>query len=68
MTPTIQNGNRLIPLAEVSRRAGPGRTWIYNAIQQGNFPSPVKVGKRSFWVESEINQWIDDQIANRKAA
>jgi len=55
----------LIPFVMVSARAGLGRTSIYAGIAAGTFPAPVKIGKRSLWVESEIDQWIDDRIAER---
>lgn len=29
------------------------------------FPSRVRVGFRVFWVQSEIQQWIADRIADR---
>ena len=30
-----------------------------------DFPRRVKIGFRVFWVESEINDWVAAQIANR---
>jgi predicted DNA-binding transcriptional regulator AlpA len=40
-------------------------------IASGNFPKPVHVGggQAAFWVESEIDEWIQLQIdAERRAA
>lgn len=55
----------LLSFADVSRRVALGRTSIYAGIAAGTFPPPVKVGKRSLWVEAEIAQWIADRIAER---
>lgn len=55
----------LIPFERVSAKAGIGRTAIYAGIAAGTFPKPVKVGKRSLWVESEIDTWIAERIAER---
>lgn len=64
-TPAQEIHPRLIALSEVMSRTGMGRTWIYNSLRDGKFPAQVKLGKRALWVESEINEWIDSQIANR---
>lgn len=55
----------LLAFEDVSRRVGLGRTSIYAGIAASTFPRPVKVGKRSLWVEAEISGWIADQIAAR---
>lgn len=55
----------LLTRKEVERRVGLGCTSIYAGIAAGTFPKPVKVGKRSLWVETEIDQWIADRIAER---
>lgn len=47
------------------------RSQLYNMIAAGDFPKPVHVGggQAAFWVESEIDKWIQSQIeAERKAA
>jgi len=33
----------------------------------GQFPQRVKVGFRVFWLESEIDDWIKDRLAERDA-
>jgi len=40
-------------------------THISRLIKKKQFPKPVKIGKRSYWVESEINQYIADKLAKR---
>lgn len=55
----------LLTRKEVERRVGLSCTSIYAGIAAGTFPKPVKVGKRSLWVETEIDQWIADRIAER---
>lgn len=49
---------RLIKLPEVLAICGKSRSSVYDAIRNGAFPAPVKVGGRSSaWVKSEILQW-----------
>jgi len=35
---------------------------------EGRFPIRVRIGFRVFWVQSEIQQWIADRIAERDAS
>ena len=62
--------NKLIRIAEVMQVTGKARTQLYAAVKTGNFPAPIKDGTASLWVESEVQSWIADRIANapRKVA
>ena len=58
---------RLLRLQEVKSRTGLSRSYLYALVQQGNFPKPVKIGKRAVaWKSSEIDQWIADKINANK--
>lgn len=53
-------GDRLIRIDEVKRRAGLGKTMIYRLIQQGRFPPPYKLSPFvARWSEHEVVGWID---------
>jgi prophage regulatory protein len=56
---------RLIPLHEVTKLTGRGRSNIYTGINAGTFPSPIKDGASSRWLLSEIEQWIRERVAER---
>jgi prophage regulatory protein len=59
---------KLLPFDELGDRVRMGRTKIYEEIAAGNFPRPVKTGKRGVaWVDSEIDDWIERRIAERDA-
>lgn len=49
----------------VSHYVGFGRSRIYQLINAGNFPKPIKVGNSSRWVRAEVDLWLSDQIAAR---
>ena len=53
---------RIIRLPEVRNLVGLGRTAIYGKIKIGDFPKPVKLGRVSGWVESEVQAWINSKI------
>lgn len=58
---------KLVRLSEVLTRTGYSRAWIYKLIAQGRFPPSVKIGFRSIaFVESEIDEWIDQRIAESR--
>jgi prophage regulatory protein len=44
------------------------RSYIYKLISQDSFPRPIKVGRRSIWVEAEVEAWLADQVAKRDSA
>ncbi|MGT8566543.1 helix-turn-helix transcriptional regulator [Klebsiella oxytoca] len=54
---------RLIRLKEVMNRTGYSRSWIYELIKAHEFPEQIQLGPRAIaFVESEIDQWINDKI------
>lgn len=60
------NQDKLIRLPRLIEKIGGSRSWIYQEIAESRFPRPVKIGKRSSaWVESEIDEWIQQRIKNR---
>lgn len=60
---------KLIRIAKVMDCTGLARSTIYKYIAQGTFPKPVSLGSRvAAWVESEIEDWILERIANRDDA
>ena len=59
----------ILRLPIVKARTGLARSTIYLRISQGKFPNQVSLGDRAVgWIESEINEWLDQQIdASRRA-
>lgn len=55
---------RALNLAQVLERTGMGRTFIYTAIQDGSFPRPAKIGRRSLWSEDAIDAWLAATFAS----
>ena len=43
-------------------------THIWRLIRSGDFPKPVKIGNRNHWIETEIDQYITDKLAQREVA
>ena len=57
----------LIRMSEAMRRTGYSKAWIYRLMGQGKFPASVKIGSRAVaFVESEIDEWINQRIAESR--
>lgn len=62
MTPNI----KLIRLKDIIDSTGLARSTIYKYIDKGIFPKAVRLGGRAVaWVESEVQKWILERIAQR---
>lgn len=69
--PQAANDNqpRLISINDVARLTSLSRTSINNFRRDGIFPAAVSLGdKRIAFVRAEVEKWINDRIAARKAA
>jgi prophage regulatory protein len=63
----LSDKDRLLDFQQLSDKVGMKRTAIYAAINAGSFPVPVKIGKLSRWVETEVDAWIDGLKRQRAA-
>lgn len=60
---------RLLTAEQVITVTGMKKTFIYDHMKRGTFPKNIKIGAAVRWLESEVQDWIDAQVAaNRKAA
>jgi predicted DNA-binding transcriptional regulator AlpA len=41
------------------------KSFIYAGIKAGTFPQPVKLGRASVWVASEVESWAAARVAER---
>jgi predicted DNA-binding transcriptional regulator AlpA len=41
---------------------------LTDLIKYEGFPKPIRIGKISGWVESEVDAWIEQQMAEGDAA
>lgn len=59
---------RIIRLPEVLGMVGMKKTAVYDKIKDGSFPAPLKLGRMSGWLESDIQQWIGSQVSRCRDA
>ena len=53
---------RLLRLPGVKELVGLETSAIYEKIRNGTFPKPIKQGRLSMWLYSEVQKWIQEQI------
>ena len=57
---------RILRLDGVMAKTQISRSTIYDSIQKGTFPRPVKLGARAVgWLENEIESWLAVRVENR---
>ena len=66
MTNTTQPAPRLILLPEVTRITSNKKTKVYELIKLGEL-RPVKLGRKTAFLESEVFEWVNQRLASRRA-
>ena len=57
-----QEGRRILRRAEVERITGLPRSTLYEMINRGEFPPPVRLGRRAVgWFEADVLAWLDSR-------
>lgn len=41
--------------------------WFYKLISEGQFPKPIKLGRSSRWLKSEIEAWVQQRIVESRS-
>lgn len=65
---------RLLSFQDLHRIKGIGasKSTLHRLAKLEKFPAPVKIGtgptSRNCWVEAEIDSWLAEKIAERRAA
>ena len=50
-------------LNRIREITGLSRSWIYLAMKKGEFPEPIKLGKRAIgWPSNVIKEWIKEKL------
>ena len=63
---TTQGAPRLIAFPELTRITSLRKTALYQLIKAGEL-RPVKLGRKTAFVESEVFEWVNQRISSRGA-
>ena len=61
--------SKLLKIDDVTAKVRQSRAWVYEKTKRKRFPAPIHIdGSRiSRWVESDVDQWIAEQVAATRA-
>lgn len=66
-TPTSLLADKLIDMKFITQLTGLTDKWFYKLIQDGEFPKPIKLGRSSRWLKSEVELWLSARIQESRA-
>jgi len=55
--------DQLVDMTFITSYSGMTDKWFYKLIQQGRFPKPIKMGRSSRWLKSEVEEWLAKRIS-----
>lgn len=56
---------RILTVKATCQKIGKSRTKLWELTKDGRFPKPVKIDGGIGYIEHEVDQWIDQRIAER---
>lgn len=60
--------NQLVDMKFLTQFTGLTDKWFYKLIQDGEFPKPIKLGRSSRWLRSEVEAWMQARIEDSRTA
>ena len=54
--------DEFIDMKFITRLTGLSDKWLYKLIQEGVFPKPIKMGRASRWLKSDLEEWLQAKI------
>lgn len=70
---TTQNNNasllsdHLVDMSFITNYTKMTDKWFYKLIQDGVFPKPIKLGRSSRWLKSEVEIWMQQRITQSRS-
>ncbi|WP_410689071.1 helix-turn-helix transcriptional regulator [Citrobacter braakii] len=65
-TPASLLNDKFVDMAFITQLTGLTDKWFYKLIKDGEFPKPIKLGRSSRWLESEVEAWLQQRIAKSR--
>lgn len=58
--------DKMVDMAFITEFTGCSDKWFYKLIQEGLFPKPIKLGRSSRWLKSEVENWVEERIEDSR--
>lgn len=65
-TPDLMN-DKLVDMTFITQFTGLTDKWFYKLMSEGKFPKPIKMGRSSRWLESEVKSWLMARITESRS-
>ena len=59
--------DQFIDMKFITQLTGLSDKWFYKLIQDGLFPKPIKLGRASRWLKSDLEEWLYCRIYESRA-
>ncbi|EMJ9288196.1 helix-turn-helix transcriptional regulator [Klebsiella michiganensis] len=59
--------DKMIDMVFITEFTGLSDKWFYKLIHDGLFPKPIKLGRSSRWLKSEVEDWVQKRITESRA-
>ena len=57
--------DRLITIGAAQQQLGVSRSKLYRMLDENELPRPIKIGRRAYFSEIELQAWIAEKLAAR---
>ena len=54
--------DQFVNMAFITSLTGLTDKWFYKLIKDEVFPKPIKMGRSSRWLKSEVENWLQERI------
>ncbi|CAI2140972.1 Predicted transcriptional regulator [Serratia fonticola] len=54
--------DKMVDMTFITELTGLSDKWFYKLIKDGAFPKPIKLGRSSRWLQSEVESWLQERI------
>ncbi|CAI1092717.1 MULTISPECIES: helix-turn-helix transcriptional regulator [Serratia] len=58
--------DKMVDMVFITAFTGCSDKWFYKLIQDGLFPKPIKLGRSSRWLKSEVEEWVQQRISDSR--
>lgn len=62
ITETLLTEDKLVDMLFITTLTGLTDKWFYKLINDGEFPKPIKLGRSSRWLQSEVENWLRERV------
>lgn len=62
ITETLLTEDKLVDMLFITTLTGLTDKWFYKLIKDGEFPKPIKLGRTSRWLQSEVENWLRERV------